>query len=158
VKDLNPKNETIHKSVNMVDISSKPNIFRSTEAEGTIHLSAQTMESLRKGMVKKGDVLATAEIAGILAAKKTHELLPLCHSIPITSIHLAFLLTNDGVNVRCTVNATYKTGVEMEALIGVSTALLTIWDMVKYLEKDSKGQYQTTKIEGIKVIKKVKKE
>ena len=154
---MNTKNGTLHKSVNMVDISSKPSIFRTTEAEGTIRLSSQTMDALGRGTVKKGDVFATAEIAGILAAKKTHELLPLCHPIPITSIHLAFHLIDDGVKVRCTVNATYKTGVEMEALIGVSTALLTIWDMVKYLEKDSKGQYKTTKIESIKVIKKVKK-
>jgi len=154
---MNTKNGIIHKFVNMVDISSKPIIFRMTEAEGTIRLSSQTMDALRKGMVKKGNVLVTAEIAGILAAKKTHELLPLCHQIPITSVNLAFHLIDDGVKVRCTVNATYKTGVEMEALIGVSTALLTIWDMVKYMEKDEKGQYQDTKIEGIKVIKKVKR-
>ena len=155
---MNPKNGTIHKVVNMVDVSSKPLIFRTTEAEGTIRLSSKTMDALKRGTVKKGDVLATAEIAGILAAKKTPELLPLCHQIPLTSVNLAFHLIDDGVKVRCTVNATYRTGVEMEALIGVSTALLTIWDMVKYMEKDGKGQYQNTKIEDIKVIKKVKKE
>jgi cyclic pyranopterin phosphate synthase len=155
---MTPKNGTIHKFVNMVDISSKSMIFRMTEAEGTICLSSETMDALKKGMVKKGNVLATAEIAGILAAKKTHELLPLCHQIPITSVNLFFHLIDDGVKVRCIVNATYRTGVEMEALMGVSTALLTIWDMVKYIEKDGKGQYQNTRIEGIKIIKKVKKE
>ena len=155
---MNLKNETIHKFVNMVDISSKSMVFRMTEAEGTIRLSSKTMDTLKKGMIKKGNVLATAEIAGILAAKKTHELLPLCHQIPISSVNLTFHIIDDGVKVRCTVNTTYRTGVEMEALIGVSTALLTIWDMVKYLEKDGKGQYQNTRIESIKIIKKVKKE
>jgi cyclic pyranopterin phosphate synthase len=154
---MSSKEETMHKSIRMIDISSKPIIFRTAEAEGTIHLSPLTMDTLRKGAVKKGDVFSTAEIAGILATKKTHELLPLCHSIPITSVTLTFHLFEAGVTVRCTVNAIYKTGVEMEALVGVSTALLTIWDMVKYLEKDNNGQYKTTKIDNLTVIKKVKK-
>jgi cyclic pyranopterin phosphate synthase len=158
VKDMNIKPDPEFNNVTMIDISSKPSSFRTAEAEGMICLSPLTMDALRRGTVTKGNVFATAEIAGILATKKTHDLLPLCHPIPITSVNLVFHLLVDSVKVKCTVNATYKTGVEMEALIGVSTALLTIWDMVKYLEKDEKGQYQTTKIKNIKIIKKVKHE
>ena len=155
---MNKKNGNTHKSVSMVDISSKSNVYRTAEAEGAIRLSHQTIDSLRNGTVKKGNVLATAEVAGIIAAKKTHELIPLCHSIPITSVQISFRLKNDGVEASCTVNANYKTGVEMEALVGVSMALLTVWDMVKYMEKDDKGQYPTTAIKCIRIVKKVKKE
>lgn len=153
---MNTKPETEHDPITMVDISSKPSIFRTAEAEGTICLSPSTIDTLRRGQVKKGNVFATAEIAGILAVKKTHILLPLCHPLPITNVNLTFHLLVDGVKAQCTVSTTYKTGVEMEALLGVSTALLTIWDMVKYLEKDERGQYPTTKIKSLKVIKKVK--
>ena len=107
-------------------------------------------------MVEKGDPLSTAEIACILAVKKTPELLPLCHPIPITSAKAEFQLADDHIEARCRVEADYKTGVEMEALTGVSIALLTIWDMVKYLEKDEEGQYPSTIITGVKVVEKRK--
>jgi len=155
VENLN-KNDDAPKFGGMVDISSKPIVYRTVKAEGVIRLSRQTLNALRRGRVKKGDALATAEVAGILATKKTHELIPLCHPIPITRVQFTFDLMDDRIKASCTVNADYRTGVEMEALVGVSMALLTIWDMVKYMEKDEKGQYPITAIEHIKVVKKVK--
>jgi len=155
---MNEKGENERRPVRMVDISSKPIVHRKAEAEGAIRLTRQTMDALRRRTVKKGDVLAMAEVAGILAAKKTHELIPLCHPIPISRVQFTFSLMDDRVEALCTVDADYKTGVEMEALVGVSTALLTIWDMVKYIEKDDEGQYPTTAIERIRVVKKVKGE
>lgn len=155
MENLNKNNNT-HKFVGMVDISSKPIVYRSVKAEGVIRLSKKTLSALRRGKVKKGDALATAEVAGILATKKTHELIPLCHPIPITRVQFTFEFIDDGIKVNCTVKADYRTGVEMEALVGVSMALLTIWDMVKYMEKDEEGQYPITAIECIKVVKKVK--
>jgi cyclic pyranopterin phosphate synthase len=156
MRSMDGNDENAISPVSMVDVSSKPIIHRMAEAEGVIRLTRRSLDALRRGTVKKGNVLATAEVAGILAAKKTHELIPLCHSIPITSVQLKFRLMEDRVEARCKVNSNYKTGVEMDALVGVSAALLTIWDMVKYMEKDGEGLYPNTAIECIRVVKKVK--
>lgn len=156
MRSMGRNDENAISPVSMVDVSSKPIIHRMAEAEGVIRLTRGSLDALRRNTVKKGNVLATAEVAGILAAKKTHELIPLCHSIPITSVQLEFKLMEDRVEARCKVNSNYKTGVEMDALVGVSAALLTIWDMVKYMEKDGEGLYPNTAIECIRVVKKVK--
>jgi cyclic pyranopterin phosphate synthase len=140
----------------MVDVSDKPVVKRIAEAEGKIWLQAETIEKIRRRFLEKGDVFSAANIAGILAAKKTPELIPLCHMIPLSRVDISFGIHEKYVTAKCTVVGECKTGVEMEALVGVSTALLTIWDMVKYLEKDEKGQYPRTKISEIKVSKKIK--
>ncbi len=140
----------------MVDISAKNDVIRIAVAEGMIRLRKETIEAIREGRVPKGDVLTVASVAGIMAVKKTPEIIPMCHPIPITSVSIDFELLEDGVKVRCTVKSVGKTGVEMEALTGVSVALLTVWDMVKSLEKDESGNYPQTAIEYIRVLEKVK--
>jgi cyclic pyranopterin phosphate synthase len=140
----------------MVDVSDKPIVKRVAEAEGKIWLQPKTIERISKGLVEKGDVFSAANTAGILAAKKTPELIPLCHLIPLSQVDIGFSLGENYVTVRCRVVGDYKTGVEMEALVGETTALLTIWDMVKYLEKDETGQYPHTEIGEIRVLKKKK--
>ncbi len=140
----------------MIDISKKDVVPRTAEAIGRIVLKKSTIEAIRSRSVKKGDPLAAAEIAGIQAVKRTPDLIPLCHNIPIGSVDLDFNLGDDWVEARCRVTAIYKTGVEMEALTGVSAGLLTIWDMVKYMEKDEEGKYPSTMITDIKVTEKRK--
>ncbi|OGD58063.1 molybdenum cofactor biosynthesis protein C [Candidatus Bathyarchaeota archaeon RBG_13_52_12] len=140
----------------MVDITEKKAVPRTAEAIGRITLMKKTIKAIKKGKVKKGDPLAVAEIACIQAVKRTPDLIPMCHNIPIDAVDANFEVGDDYVEARCRVSATYKTGVEMEALTGVSAALLTIWDMVKYLEKDECGQYPSTTISDIKVIEKRK--
>jgi len=121
-------------------------------------LRKETIEKVRKGEIEKGDVFSISKIAAILGVKKTTELLPLTHPISITHVDLNYEVSSDSIKVVVTVRTTAKTGVEMEALTGVMTALLNIWDMVKKYEKDERGQYPTTEIYGVKVISKVKKE
>lgn len=150
------KHKTLGRPLKMVDISDKPVVKRIVEAEGKIWLQPKTIEKIRRGSIEKGDVFSAANIAGILAAKKTPELIPLCHLIPLSKVDVSFDVSEKCVTAKCTVIGECKTGVEMEALVGVSTALLTIWDMVKSLEKDEKGQYPHTKISEIRVLKKVK--
>lgn len=140
----------------MVDVSQKPVVKRTAQAEGKIHLKRETIHKIRHQKIKKGDVFSAAELAGILAVKKTPELIPLCHLIPISKVDIDFTMHQDQITVRCTVIGEYKTGVEMEALVGVNTALMTIWDMVKYLEKNEEGQYPDTQITDIKILKKKK--
>lgn len=140
----------------MVDIGSKKVVKRTATAEGHIALKPSTMRAISTGKVKKGDVITASKLAGIQAAKATSSTLPLCHQIPLTSVEIEFSLEADKLVARCTVEADYKTGVEMEALAGVTTALLNAWDMVKYLEKDMRGQYLDTEISGVKVISKRK--
>lgn len=140
----------------MVDISKKDDVVRIAVAEGFITLRKETIEAIKDGRIPKGDVLTVASIAAMLAVKKTPELIPMCHPIPITSVDVDFEINDEGVKVRCTVKSVGKTGVEMEALTGVSLALLTIWDMVKALEKDESGNYPYTRMNGIRVIEKVK--
>jgi len=140
----------------MVDVSKKAIVRRLAEAEGKIWLQPRTIEKIRKERVEKGEVFSAANVAGILAAKRTWESIPLCHFIPLSHVNMSFSIGEGFVNVRCRVVGDYKTGVEMEALSGVTTGLLTIWDMVKYLEKDEAGQYPYTKISDIRISKKKK--
>ncbi len=142
--------------VRMVDISEKPFSVRTAHAVGDVVLKPETVELVRTGRTKKGDVIAVAETAGIIAAKRTSGIIPLCHQIPLTSVSIEFMFLPDRIRAGCEVAATYATGVEMEALVGVTTALLTVWDMVKYLEKDEQGQYPTARIVDIRVTKKEK--
>jgi cyclic pyranopterin phosphate synthase len=144
--------------MSMVDISEKKNVLRIARAKGTIVLKSTTIDVIKKGEVKKGDVFETAKVAGMLAVKNTPSILPHCHPIPIEYVDFNFKMHGNRIDVECEVKAHYKTGVEMEALTGVSVALLTIWDMVKYLEKDENGQYPMTQILGIEVVEKKKEE
>lgn len=142
----------------MVDVSSKPEVAREATAIGTIKLRTETVKLIKEGRVAKGDPLATAKIAGILAAKNTSALIPLCHPLPLTSVEIQTkLLDKSTVQVTVTVKTKARTGVEMEALVAAATSLLTIWDMVKQYEKDAEGQYPLTVIESIHVVKKIKK-
>ena len=142
----------------MVDVSGKPEIFREATAKGTIKLKPETIRLINEGKIAKGDPLYTAKIAGILAAKKTSELVPLCHPLPLTSVDVeAKVLGESNVEVSAVVKTRAQTGVEMEALTAVSVALLTVWDMTKQYEKDAEGQYPVTAIENIHVVKKLKR-
>jgi cyclic pyranopterin phosphate synthase len=140
----------------MIDIGGKRSVKRVASAEGSLKLKKATLVAISANQVKKGDVITASKLAGMQAAKGTSALLPLCHQIPLTAIELEIAVKDDRLVCRCTVSAEYKTGVEMEALVGVTTALLNAWDMVKYLEKDTRGQYPGTEISGIKVTSKTK--
>lgn len=142
--------------VQMVDITAKGEVKRMARAEGTIHLRPDTVAAIRAGTTLKGNVLATARIAATLAVKQTPLLIPLCHQIPIGAITVDFSDTDQSITTTVMVTSYGRTGVEMEALTGVSVALLTIWDMVKSAEKDEHGQYPVTGISDIKVIEKRK--
>jgi len=143
--------------VAMVDVSGKAEIFREATAKGQIRLKPETVNLIQEGKIAKGNPLYTAKIAGVLAAKKTSELVPLCHPLPLTNVDVdAIILDKICVEVSATVKAKAKTGVEMEALTAVSMGLLTVWDMVKQYEKDAAGQYPTTAIENIHVVRKLK--
>jgi cyclic pyranopterin phosphate synthase len=144
------------KLAGMVDITEKPPVIRTATARGSIKLREATLEAVRSDSVKKGDVLTVARLAAILAVKDTPRLIPLCHPIPITGLGVDFVLGEEQMSVTVTVTSLGKTGVEMEALTGVSAALLNVWDMVKYLEKDETGNYPETLIEEIKVLEKRK--
>jgi cyclic pyranopterin phosphate synthase len=144
------------KLAGMVDITAKPPLFRKATASGTIRLKESTIKVISAGQVKKGDVLTTARLAAILAVKDTPRLIPLCHPIPITGLDVNFDLEGARVRATVTVTSVGKTGVEMEALTGVAVALLNVWDMVKYLEKDETGNYPETEIEEIRVLQKRK--
>lgn len=141
----------------MIDVSEKAEIYREATAKGTIKLKAETVDLIKTGRIMKGDPLYTAKIAGVLAAKKTSSLIPLCHPLPLTSIKVdVYVLGEGAVEVSATVKARAQTGVEMEALAAVSMGLLTVWDMTKQYEKDAAGQYPTTAIENIHVERKIK--
>jgi cyclic pyranopterin phosphate synthase len=133
----------------MVDVSAKAATERVAVAEGHVVMKAATLELAMKGNAKKGDVLGTARIAGIMAAKKTHDLIPLCHPLPVTKVAIEIEPDRNlpGVTVRATVKVTGQTGVEMEALTAVSVACLTVYDMVKAVERGMR-------IEGIRLIEK----
>lgn len=142
--------------IRMIDVSGKETVARKAVAAGIIKLKASTVDAIRQGKIKKGDPLTVGEIAAILAVKNTPDLIPLCHNIPIGKAHVEYTLGETTIEARCTVTTYAKTGVEMEALAGVTVALLNIWDMTKYLEKDEDGQYPDTRISEIRVIEKVK--
>jgi cyclic pyranopterin phosphate synthase len=142
----------------MVDVSDKPEVTREAIAQGYIKLRSETTRLIREGKVAKGDPLYTARIAGILAAKKTSSLIPLCHMLPLTKVEVKTDILGDSkVQVTATVKTKAQTGVEMEALTATTVSLLTIWDMVKQYEKDTEGQYPSTNIENICIVKKLKK-
>ncbi len=140
----------------MVDVGNKDIVTRKAIASGEIILGSDTIEMIRTGSVEKGNVLSTARIAAILAVKRTPEMIPMCHQIPITSVDVDFDIGDERVSAVVEVRSMGRTGVEMEALTGVSTALLTIWDMVKSAEKDETGNYPHTCIRNIKVVEKIK--
>lgn len=140
----------------MVDIGDKEIVKRLAVAEGVLNLKRTTLAAIASGKVKKGDVYSASKLAGIQAAKATATLLPLCHQIPLALVEVDVKVENRVLRATCTVSADYKTGVEMEALVGVTAALLNAWDMVKYLEKDSSGQYPATAIKEVRVLKKTK--
>ena len=140
----------------MVDIGEKPSVERRAVAEGMIILGPETLTLIRKGQVKKGDVLSASQLAGIQAAKRCPDIVPLCHPVPLTSVSVDLTIEKNGVRCSCDVKALYRTGVEMEALCGVAGALLCVWDMVKYLEKDPTGNYPATSITDVRVISKLK--
>ena len=142
----------------MVDVSPKPEVYREATAKGTIRLKAKTVDLIKEGKIAKGDPLLTAKIAGIIAAKRTSELVPLCHQLPLKSVDVeAQVIGNFAIDVVATVKTKAQTGVEMEALTAVAVALLTVWDMTKQYEKDAEGQYPTTMIENVHVVSKVKR-
>lgn len=145
------------KGVKMVEVSDKPVVKRIAVSKGKIHLKEETIDLIKKEEIKKGNVLTTAQIAAISAVKETHHLIPLCHSLKITGVDVSFEVRKKDIEVEVSVTSLGKTGVEMEALTGTSIALLTIWDMVKSVEKDSQGQYPGTRISDIVVVKKEKK-
>ena len=141
----------------MVDVSSKAEVFREATATGSIKLKSETIGLVQAGKIAKGDPLYTAKIAGVLAAKRTSDLIPLCHPLPLTNVEVEVKVTDERtVMATATVKTKAQTGVEMEALTAVSMALLTVWDMTKQYEKDAGGQYPSTSIDNIHVVKKYK--
>jgi cyclic pyranopterin phosphate synthase len=131
----------------MVDVSEKAVTVREATAAGRISVSPEAAQAIRDGLVKKGDVLAVARVAGIMAAKRTAELIPLCHPLPISGVTLDLTLEGEGVTAVATVRTTHSTGVEMEALTAVSVALLTVYDMAKALDRGMS-------IEGVRLVAK----
>ncbi len=140
----------------MVEVGGKPEVLRIARAKGVIKLRESTIKRILEGRVEKGDPLTVARVAAVMAVKKTPEIVPLCHPIPVTGVDVSFRVGGGEVEVVVEVRAVARTGVEMEALTGVAAALLAIWDMVKAYEKDEEGQYPETEITGVRVLKKVK--
>jgi cyclic pyranopterin monophosphate synthase len=131
----------------MVDISAKNETVREAVAQGRITMSAQALDAIKAGLVKKGDVLAVARVAGIMAAKKTSDLIPLCHPLPLSKVAIEFGFENDAICVTALARLSGQTGVEMEAMTAASISLLTIYDMAKAVDK-------AMVISGIKLLSK----
>ena len=143
----------------MVDITGKPEVYREATATGIIKLRPETVGLIKQNKIEKGNPIEIAKIAGILAAKNTCNLIPLCHPLPLTNVKVEIQIEDkETLRVTTTVKTHAQTGVEMEALVGTVIALLTIWDMVKTYEKNEFGQYPYTVMEGIRVVKKLKEE
>ncbi|MEM4461347.1 MAG: cyclic pyranopterin monophosphate synthase MoaC [Candidatus Bathyarchaeia archaeon] len=140
----------------MVDITGKPEVYREARAEGFIKLKSSTIKAIEEGRVPKGDVVTVAKVAAINAVKMTSSLVILSHPIPITSIDVDVEFIGSSLKVSVTVRSESKTGVELEALVGVAAALINIFDMVKPLEKDEYGLYPESLIYDIRVVSKVK--
>ena len=138
------------------DVGGKPERPRTAVAVGELALGPATRRAVRAGAVAKGDALAAGELAGLLAMKRTSELIPHCHLVRLTSSRVDLRPSARGVRVRAEASALDRTGVEMEALVGATVALLTVWDMVKYLEKDARGLYPRTALGPVRVESKVK--
>ena len=134
----------------MVDVSAKPMSKRRAVATGKIQLQRETIELIMKDQIAKGNVLATARIAGIQAAKQTAQLIPLCHTLPLGEVKVDIVTSNEGAEVKCTAQTVAQTGVEMEALVGVTTALLTIYDMCKAVDKEME-------ISNVRLVEKTKR-
>ena len=120
----------------MVDVTDKAVTHRTAVAQGEIHMNRETFERIKAGTIKKGDVLAVAQVAGVMAAKRTHELIPMCHPLRLTAVDIAFTLEEEAVHIRSKVKCKGETGVEMEALTAVSAAALTVYDMCKAVQQD----------------------
>ena len=133
----------------MVDVSKKPLSARTAVATGKIQLRKETVDLVRRNEIAKGDVIATARIGGIQAAKQTAHLIPLCHTIPLSEVKIGIVMSENAAEVTCTARTVAQTGVEMEALTGVSIALLTIYDMCKAVDKKMQ-------ITNVKLIEKTK--
>jgi cyclic pyranopterin monophosphate synthase len=135
--------------VNMVDVGHKPDTERIAIARGEVHMHKATLDVIRAGQIKKGDVLTVAQIAGITASKRTSELIPLCHPLPLTKVDVELALDDSlpGILITATAKTIGKTGVEMEALTAVSVAALTVYDMAKAAEK-------TMRIQNIRLVEK----
>lgn len=131
----------------MVDVSAKADTARVAVAEGRIEMSPEALAAIRYGTTKKGDVLAVARVAGIMAAKKTSDLIPLCHPIALSSVTVDFVLGDTAIDATATARTTGPTGVEMEALTAVSVALLTLYDMAKAMDRGMR-------IEGVRLLSK----
>ena len=133
----------------MVDVGGKPDTVRMAVARGEVHMRTETLGLIRAGQMKKGDVLIVAQVAGIMAAKRTSELIPLCHPLRLSSVDVELALDDalPGVQITATARTTGKTGVEMEALTAVSVAALTVYDMAKAVEK-------TMRIQNIRLVEK----
>jgi cyclic pyranopterin phosphate synthase len=141
----------------MIDVSRKMHVLREATATGDIILKRKTVNLIKNQEIAKGDPMYAAKISAILAAKKTSDIIPLCHPLPLTNVVVEVTIPdNNTIRVTSTVKTKAQTGVEMEALVATSVGLLTIWDMVKQYEKDSAGQYPNTKIDKISVVKKYK--
>ncbi len=141
----------------MVDITAKPDVYREAVARGVIKLKPGTIRLIKEGKIEKGDPFHVARIAGILAAKETSSIIPLCHPLPLTSVDVHIAIADDStVEVETRVKTRAQTGVEMEALVAASLTLLTIWEMTKQYEKDERGQYPHTVIQDVRVAHKVK--
>jgi len=136
-------------SARMVNVGSKPVQRRRAVAEGTLVCAPATIRALKRNALPKGDVLTVAQIAGIQAAKRTAELIPLCHPLALCHVAVSFRVKRDRVEVECVAETSAQTGVEMEALTGVSVAALTLYDMCKAVDK-------ALRIEGVRVVKKEK--
>jgi cyclic pyranopterin monophosphate synthase len=135
----------------MVDVSSKPPSIRTAVATGKIQLRRKTLDLISKDQIAKGNVFATARIAGIQAAKQTAQLIPLCHTLPLSEIKIDIVASDDFAEVKCTARTIAQTGVEMEALVGVAVTLLTIYDMCKAVDKGMQ-------LSDIRLLKKTKEE
>lgn len=143
--------------MSMVDVTSKPEVYREAQAKGSIRLKPETIKLIKDGKIEKGNPFEVAKVAGILAAKNTSSLIPLCHPLPLTGIEIKLrIIGNSEVEVKSIVKTRAQTGVEMEALAAAATALLTVWDMTKQYEKDATGQYPFTSIQNLHVVRKVK--
>ena len=134
-------------AAHMVDVGSKASTSRQAVAEATVVMNPETVSAIRDGNTKKGDVLGVARIAGIMAAKRTSDLIPLCHPIALDNVELAVELGTDSIQIRATARCTGPTGVEMEALTAASTAALTIYDMAKAIDRGMR-------IEGVRLLSK----
>ena len=139
-----------------VDVGTKPERARRAVAEGELALRPSTRSAIRGRRVPLGDPLGAGELAGLLAMKRTSELIPHCHAVRLTSSRVDLAVSARGVTVLAEASAVDRTGVEMEALVGATVALLTVWDMVKYLEKDARGLYPSTRLGPVRVRTKEK--